>query len=100
MKNPRMFQMLQASAVADRERALMSLELLSDHPAGIGDHSTDDFYKNAEQALALLADAEDRLETLRRHFPDEIDAGRSVHRPVREAASARRDQSAVAAEIA
>ena len=47
----------------------MSLELLSEHPAGIGDHSTEDFYKNAEEALALLADAEDRLEMLEKHFP-------------------------------
>ena len=31
----------------------MSLELLSEHPAGIGDHTTEDFYKNAEEALAL-----------------------------------------------
>jgi hypothetical protein len=69
MKNKRLRSMLEASATADRERALLSLELLSDHPAGIGDHSTKDFYANAEEALALLADADDRLEMLAKYFP-------------------------------
>ena len=70
MKNPRLFTMLRRSAEADVQRALMSLELLSEHPAGIGDHTTEDFYKNAEEALAMLADAEDRLEMLDKHFPE------------------------------
>lgn len=69
MKNPRMFTFLRRSAEADKEKALMSLELLSEHPAGIGDHSTEDFYKNAEEALSMLADAEDRLEMLDKHYP-------------------------------
>ena len=69
MKNPRLFSFLKRSAQSDKEKALMSLELLSEHPAGIGDHTTEDFYKNAEEALSLLADAEDRLEMLEKHFP-------------------------------
>tara|TARA_R110000824_G_scaffold210358_9_gene396250 strand:+ start:3521 stop:3739 length:219 start_codon:yes stop_codon:yes gene_type:complete len=60
--------MLYASADADRKRALLSLELLGNHAAGIGDHSTDDFYKNAEQALALLVDAGDRVSALQEHY--------------------------------
>lgn len=68
--NRRLFSMLRSSAEADKQRALMSIELLSEHPAGIGDHSTGDFYKNAEEALALLADAEDRLEMLTKHFSE------------------------------
>ena len=68
MKNPRLFRMLRRSAEADVERALMSLELLSEHPAGIGDHTTGDFYDNAEEALSKLADASDRLEMLDKHF--------------------------------
>ncbi|MEM1304089.1 MAG: hypothetical protein AAGG46_04300 [Planctomycetota bacterium] len=71
MKNARLFTVLQQSAEADKQRALMSLELLAEHPAGIGDHSTEDFYKNAEEALEMLAAAEDRLEALDRHFPIE-----------------------------
>lgn len=36
MKNPRLFSFLKRSAEADKEKAIMSLELLSEHPAGIG----------------------------------------------------------------
>jgi hypothetical protein len=45
-------------------KAELSLELLGQNPVGIGDHSTEDFYKNAEEALSLLDDAQSRLETL------------------------------------
>jgi|TARA_S200002703_G_scaffold159536_1_gene173364 hypothetical protein len=55
-------------AYADRDKALMSLNILLDHPAGIGDHSTEDLYSNLEEALSALADAEDRLETLEQYF--------------------------------
>jgi hypothetical protein len=53
--------MLKLSAEADRAKALLTLELLEAHPAGIGDHSTKDFYNNAEEALQMLVDADDRL---------------------------------------
>ena len=53
--------MLRKSAEADKAKALLSLELLGDRAVGIGDHSTEDFYKNAEEALAMLVDADDRL---------------------------------------
>lgn len=69
MKNPRLFTFLRNSANTDKEKALMSLELLSEHPVGIGDHSTGDFYNNAEEALRMLADAEDRLDMLDKHYP-------------------------------
>jgi len=60
--------MLFTSAHADRSKALLSLELLEKNPAGIGDHSTEDFYKNAEEALAMLADADERLETIEKYL--------------------------------
>jgi ABC-type tungstate transport system permease subunit len=41
--------------------------LLSNHAAGIGDHSTEDFYKNAHEALAALTDADDKIETLNKY---------------------------------
>ena len=63
--------MLHSEAIAERSKALLSLDLLSDHAAGIGDHSTDDYWKNARQALELLVDADDRLDCLRRYFPEE-----------------------------
>ena len=44
-------EMLKASAEADKAKALLTLELLEKHPAGIGDHSTGDFYENAESGI-------------------------------------------------
>ena len=63
-----LYQMLQKEAEADRAKALLSLELLGNHAAGIGDHSTEDYYKNATEALNVLADADDRLNALNRYF--------------------------------
>jgi hypothetical protein len=60
--------MLKASAEADKAKALLTLDILENHPAGIGDHSTDDFYKNAEEALAMLADADDKLEAIEKYL--------------------------------
>jgi len=62
------YNMLKSSAEADKNKALLSLELLTKHAAGIGDHSTGDFYKNAEEALIMLVDADDRLATLDKYF--------------------------------
>ena len=53
-------------AVTDKVKAEASLHILLDHPAGIGDHSTEDLYNNLNEALSNLADAEDRLATLKR----------------------------------
>ena len=60
--------MLVKSAEADKAKALLTLDLLENHPAGIGDHSTEDFYKNAEEALIMLADADDRLEAIEKYL--------------------------------
>ena len=64
--------MLRKSAEADKAKALLSLELLDKKAVGIGDHSTEDFYKNAEEALAMLVDADDRLGTLETYFGKEL----------------------------
>jgi len=55
-------------AKADRAAALTSLTVLLNHPAGIGDHSTSDLHNNLDEALAKLADADDRIETLKKYF--------------------------------
>ena len=60
----KLVDMLKRSAEADKAKALLTLDLLENHPAGIGDHSTEDFYKNAEEALSMLADADDRLDAI------------------------------------
>ena len=64
----KLVNMLRLSAQADRAKALLSLELLSNKAVGIGDHSTGDFYKNAEEALIMLVDADDRLSALDKYF--------------------------------
>lgn len=61
-------EMLRLEAQAQKSKALLTLELLSNHAAGIGDHSTGDFYKNAEEALQMLVDADDKLEALEKYF--------------------------------
>ena len=59
-------------AVKINQRCLLSLELLGNKVVGIGDHSTEDFYKNAEEALTMLVDADDRLNTLEDYFGEDI----------------------------
>ncbi|MGA1762841.1 MAG: hypothetical protein ACO397_06570 [Gammaproteobacteria bacterium] len=66
----RVITMLRATFQAQREKALMTFELLTENPAGIGDHSTEDFYKNAEEAAKALAEADDVLDTLERYYPE------------------------------
>ena len=65
-----LYLMLYNQAMADRSKALLSLDLLGNNPAGIGDHSTEDFYNNANDALTMLVDADDRIGALERYFKD------------------------------
>ncbi len=64
----KLITMLRKTAEADKAKALLSLDLLDNKAAGIGDHSTLDFYKNAEEALAMLVDADDRLTAIEKYF--------------------------------
>jgi hypothetical protein len=63
----RVLKMLKAKANEKREKALTSLELLMENSVGIGDHSTEDFYNNVEEAFQNLVDADDMLETLKKY---------------------------------
>ena len=65
---PELYDMLFTQAMAERSKAMLTLNLLFEHPAGIGDHSTKDFYENAEEALRMLADADERLEIIEKYF--------------------------------
>ena len=66
--SPELYKMLMTAAEADKAKALLSLEVLGNKAVGIGDHSTEDFYKNAEEALTLLVDADDKINTLKLYF--------------------------------
>ena len=66
--NISLYDMLLSQAEAEKKKAFLTLELLSDHPAGIGDHSTSDFYNNANEALETLASADDKIDALAKYF--------------------------------
>lgn len=63
----RILKMLKAKANEKREKALTTLELLMENAAGIGDHSTGDFYNNVEESFQDLVEADDMLETLEKY---------------------------------
>jgi|TARA_B110000285_G_scaffold199159_1_gene232125 hypothetical protein len=64
-----LIKMLKKEFEAKKAKALLTLELLTENPAGIGDHSTDDFYKNSIEAISALAEADDVLDTIERYYP-------------------------------
>lgn len=66
----RVIKALRAAAVAEREKALMSLELLTESAVGIGDHTANDFFKDAQESLQRLVDADDQIDALDRYFGD------------------------------
>lgn len=66
--NANLINMLKTSAEADKAKALLTLDLLGNTGVGIGDHSTKDFYNNAEEALRMLIDADERIETIEKYF--------------------------------
>ena len=69
MKKSKIIEALRAQALADRAKAQMALDLLENQAVGIGDHTANDFMKDADEALTLLVDAEDKLECLDRYWP-------------------------------
>ena len=71
--NKELYLMLKSSAESDVAKAKLSLKLLGKHAVGIGDHSTNDFYKNAEEALNLLDNATSRLDTLEKYIAEITD---------------------------
>lgn len=64
----RVMNALYAKALADKEKALMALDLLENKAVGIGDHTADDFFKDAEKALDLFISANERLITIDNYF--------------------------------
>ena len=66
--NTQVYKFLKSEAEADKNKALASIELLTNHPAGIGDHSTKDYWDNCNEALRYLASADERLEILEKYF--------------------------------
>jgi hypothetical protein len=71
MKKSKVIEALTAQAEADKAKALMALDLLENQAVGIGDHTVNDFMKDATEALELLTDADDRLETLNKYWGEQ-----------------------------
>tara|TARA_R110001592_G_scaffold270906_2_gene537401 strand:- start:364 stop:573 length:210 start_codon:yes stop_codon:yes gene_type:complete len=68
MKKSKVIVALKAQAIADKEKALMALDLLENQAVGIGDHTANDFLADATEALNLLAEADDRLKAIKNYF--------------------------------
>ena len=66
--NKEVYKFLKAEAEADKAKALASIKLLTKYPAGIGDHSTKDYWDNCNEALKLLASADERIEVLEKYY--------------------------------
>ena len=71
MKKSKVIQALKSQALADKEKALMALDLLENQAVGIGDHTANDFLADVTEALNLLAEADDRLEAIKKYFSEE-----------------------------
>ena len=68
MRKTKVISALKAQAKADKEKALMVLDLLENQAVGIGDHTANDFLKDATEALQLLVEADDKLEAIEKYF--------------------------------
>ena len=68
MKKSKIIEALKAQAEADKAKAQMALDLLENQAVGIGDHTANDFMKDADEALTLLVDAEDKLEIIKKNW--------------------------------
>tara|TARA_R100001163_G_C4911018_1_gene95383 strand:+ start:258 stop:497 length:240 start_codon:yes stop_codon:yes gene_type:complete len=69
MAKYKVIEALRAHAEAEKLKALTSFELLTDKAVGIGDHSTEDYFKNAFEALGQLSKAHEQLEILDKYYP-------------------------------
>ena len=66
----KIYEMLKTQSQAEKAKAMLTLELLNTKGVGVGEHSTKDFYQNAEEALMMLVDANDKLQTLELLYKD------------------------------
>ena len=68
--NDKLYKMLKSECESQIAKAELTLDLLQNSASGIGDHSTKDFYENANEALTMLTDGRDRLQTLEDWWTD------------------------------
>ena len=68
MKKSKVIEALKAQALADKAKAQMALDLLENQAVGIGDHTANDFMQDAQEALTLLVDADDKLTCIAKYY--------------------------------
>ena len=68
MKKSKVIEALTAQANADKAKAMMALDLFENQAVGIGDQTAKDFLADATEVLNLLAEADDRLEAIKKYF--------------------------------
>lgn len=68
MEKSKVIEALKAQALADKAKAQMALHLLENQAVGIGDHTANDFMQDAQEALTLLVDADDKLECITKYW--------------------------------
>ena len=59
MKNEKLYKMLKTECESQIAKAELTLDLLQHSAVGIGDHSTGDFYKNANEKLIISESMDD-----------------------------------------
>ena len=59
---PEILDMLEAEAVAETKRAILTLKGFFDSFSAIGDHSTIDLYNNIREAATKFKEAEEMIE--------------------------------------
>ena len=65
----KLLKALEAKLEGEVRVAKANIEVYMDNPVGIGEHP--DLVGAVEEQLAKLAEADEKLETLRKHFPAE-----------------------------
>ena len=55
---------IKQKALLNRSKALLSLTLLYEKSVGIGDHSTEDYYKSIDEAFELFCQSEEQIQHL------------------------------------
>jgi len=68
MRKSKIIEALKTQALADKAKAMMALDLLENQAVGIGDHTINDFFKDANEALELLVESDDKLEALTKYY--------------------------------
>ena len=73
----KLLEALERRLVGDVAIAKANIEVYLDNPVGIGEHP--DLVGAVEEQLGKLAEADEKLETLRKHFPVEQNYVMTIH---------------------